>query len=258
MRGDNRTVMGGGDGMFHTTRWPRILGVQTQDEDGKSVLLGAIVEQYWKPAYCYLRRKGLDNEAAKDLTQGFFTEVVLGRHLVEKADPHRGRFRTFLLASLNNYVTSVGRADRAEKRAPPGKLVSLQGLDDADIPEPDPRLSPDAAFHHAWATAVLEDVLREIESQYRQAGKAVHWEVFRERVLGPILGQDEPPTLPELCAKHHIERPEQISSMIVTVKRKFRAVLRSRLRSSVESAADVDAEIHRLMQILSQSPPRSA
>ena len=97
-------------------------------------LIDLLLKLYWKPVYCFLRRKGYDNESAKDLTQDFFHEVVLGRDLIQRADPSKGRFRSFLLTALKRYLINAAEARRAQKRIPSEKLVSLNGIDPAEIP----------------------------------------------------------------------------------------------------------------------------
>ncbi len=109
----DRTELGGQGGAFETTHWTEILSARTLDENRRKATMDKLLGRYWKPVYCYLRRKGRDNETAKDLTQGFFQEVVLGRDLVQKAESQKGRFRTFLLTALDHYVTSVDRAETA-------------------------------------------------------------------------------------------------------------------------------------------------
>ena len=83
------TDMGGLRETFLTTHWSLIEGIQSGGDRDRA-LIGLLLDRYWKPVYCYLRRKGCDNEQAKDLTQGFFHEVVLNRHLVDRADPSAG------------------------------------------------------------------------------------------------------------------------------------------------------------------------
>ena len=119
----DRTEMGGTNEAFDTTHWTTIFSARTLDDGRRRESVERLLGRYWKPVYCYLRRKGHDNEAAKDLTQGFFQEVVLGRDLVQKAESQKGRFRTFLLTALDHYVTSVYRADAAKKRRPEEGLV---------------------------------------------------------------------------------------------------------------------------------------
>ncbi len=95
MSSHDQTSMGGVGDVFLTTHWSLIKNIQS-DDDKDGALIGVLLERYWKPIYCYLRRKGYYNEEAKDLTQDFFHEIVLNRKLVQKADPSKGRFRFFL------------------------------------------------------------------------------------------------------------------------------------------------------------------
>jgi len=246
------TEIGGRDEAFETTHWTQILRARTLDEGRRRNVLDALLRRYWKPAYCYLRRKGHDNETAKDLTQGFFQEVVLGRKLVSKAERERGRFRTLLLTALDHYVTSVHRAKVAQKRRPAAGLVSLEGTDDHQPPEPAQSASPVEAFNHAWATALLDQALAELETDCLDSGKQAHWQVFVAKVVGPIRDGAEPPPLQELCEALGIQSEVAASNMIVTVKRRFRSILRRIVRSFVESDAEVDEEIGDLMTMLSE------
>jgi RNA polymerase sigma-70 factor (ECF subfamily) len=100
---------------FSTTQWTEILRLQSADEVDRRALVGRLAERYWPPVYAFLRRSGNDPEAAKDLAQDFFFEVVLGRQLFQQADPARGRFRTFLLTALRRYTTQVHRSRNARK-----------------------------------------------------------------------------------------------------------------------------------------------
>ena len=95
MPGEDKTAMGGVQEAFLTTHWSFVDNIDaSNEEDRNRALVGLLLKRYWKPVYCYLRRKGYGNEQAKDLTQGFFYEVVLGRQLIEKAERSKGRFRS--------------------------------------------------------------------------------------------------------------------------------------------------------------------
>ena len=89
MNGYDQTSMGGDAETFLTTHWSLIEDFQT-GEDKDRVLIGLLLQKYWKPVYCYLHRKGYDNEQAKDLTQGFFHEIVLNRNIVQRAEKSEG------------------------------------------------------------------------------------------------------------------------------------------------------------------------
>ena len=81
----DETDLGGTGDVFLTTHWSLVEHIQADESDGQA-LIGALLQRYWKPVYCYLRHKGHTNEIAKDLTQGFFHEIVLGRELIQQAD----------------------------------------------------------------------------------------------------------------------------------------------------------------------------
>ncbi|MBN2314062.1 MAG: hypothetical protein JXM79_09040, partial [Sedimentisphaerales bacterium] len=99
MENSDWTNMGGARQTFLKTHWSLLEGIQKRG-DKERALIGLLLERYWKPVYCYLRRKGYDNEQAKDLTQGFFHDVVLDRDLIDRADPSKGSFRSLLLHAL--------------------------------------------------------------------------------------------------------------------------------------------------------------
>jgi RNA polymerase sigma-70 factor (ECF subfamily) len=247
----DRTSIGGPKGAFQSTHWSLIVRARTDDESQRREVMGEILGRYWKPVYCYLRRKGYNNDEAQDLVQGFFEEIVLGRNLVEMADRTKGRFRALLLLALDRYTTSVRRAQTARKRAPGSGLVSLDASELAPACEPYSQATPEQAFTYTWAAALLDRVLADCERECRAAGQAVHWEVFRDRVIGPIRDDAEAPSLAALCAAHGIPNAVVASNMIVTVKRRFQAALARHVRHMVHSQAEVKAEIQDLMAILS-------
>jgi hypothetical protein len=133
MRDHDYTDMGGTGRAFLTTHWSVIEATGSGDEDRDRDLIGLPLSRYWRTVYCYLQRRGYPNEQAKDLTQGFFHEVVLQRHLVEKADPAKGRFRSFLLIALNRYLSDARDAQTARKRIPKERLVSLDIIELAEL-----------------------------------------------------------------------------------------------------------------------------
>ena len=245
------TQIGGADGQFRTTEWAQILSVRDPDEGRQRAAHSTILGAYWKPVYCYLRRKGHDNEKAKDLTQGFFTDIVLGRNLPARADQAKGRFRTFLLTALECYLADEHRKARAAKRRPERALLSLDGADAERLPEPAEMRTPEQAFHHQWAANLVDEVLAEVEASCRDGGQETHWRVFEARCVGPILHGGEPESLPALCRRYGISNEKQAANMAVTVKRRFARAMRSRIRQWAGSQEQVSREIEDLLEILS-------
>jgi DNA-directed RNA polymerase specialized sigma24 family protein len=256
MKYSDRTSIGGGKSSFQTTHWSIIQAAQTDDQTRRQTIVGNLTATYWKPVYCYLRRRGFDNERAKDLTQEFFCKIVFGRGLVQKADREKGRFRTFLLTALDRYVVSVIRQETRRKAAPKGGIVALDFDDLANLPTPEAAGTAEQAFHFRWAADLLEQVLAEVKQEYCGTDRTAYWEVFRLKVVAPILDEADSPPLAQLCEKLGIDNESKAANIIVTVKRRFRAILERRLRDLVGSDSEAKEELNDIFQILSQSCAR--
>lgn len=252
MRSSDRTSMGGSRSTFAVTQWSQMHAFVGLSPDQQKAVLEELVSRYWKPVYCYLRRKRYDNEQAKDLTQGFFHEIVMGRQLIEQADESKGRFRTFLLTALDRYVISVHRRQTASKRRPAQGMTPLDD-DTADgIATAAGSVGPEEAFTYAWALELLQDVLAEVERQCARDGKEVHWQLFHLHVVEPIITGQELPSLVQLCSRFNIPTAIKAENMIVTVKRRFQTTMKNRVSQYVASDEEVEQEIRDLMEILSR------
>jgi len=214
MRHDQPTDMGGVGKAFLTTHWSLLEDVGSTNEEKDRALVGLLLSRYWKPVYCFLHRKGYDNEQAKDLTQDFFHEIVLARSLFQRADPSKGRFRSFLLTALKRYLINVEHAKEAQKRIP----------------------------------ALLERVLEEVKAQCHADGRAVYWHVFHDRILQPIKERADSPSVQETCTKYNIVDGIKLANMIVTVKRRIRSVLKRHVCDSVMSDTEAGEELETIMR----------
>ena len=195
-----------------------------------------------------MRCCGLDNEQAKDLTQGFFHEIVLSRDLIQRADRKKGRFRTFLLHALNQYLANEKSKEMAGKRYPQGGLVPLDITDISELPKMSSSWTPENCYNYAWLCELLEGVLSEVEAECRQDKLDLHWHIFRDRVLDPTLSNTTAPSLEELCTKYDIDHPKKVSNMAITVKRRFQAIMRRHIRNSVSVEDQVSDEFNEIMQ----------
>jgi RNA polymerase sigma-70 factor (ECF subfamily) len=239
--------MGGLRESFFTTHWSLVDKVKQQGDRDKA-LIGLLLERYWKPVYCYLRRKGYDNEQAKDLTQGFFHEVVLDRHLVERADPAKGSFRSLLLHALHQYMIDDRRRASALKRIPKNKLVSIDIDDPPELPDSSSAFDPEESFNYAWKVDLLERALAEVKENYVAQGLATHWRVFQDRLLQPVLRDQQSPSLQEICKRHGITDEARASHMLDTVKRHFHKVLRKHVRLTVGTSQGVKEEMEEFLK----------
>jgi len=249
---NDQTDMGGSREAFLTTQWSLIENIKTnQDRDG--ALVNSLLQQYWKPVYCYLRRKGHDNEQAKDLTQDFFHEVVLNRDMVGRADQAKGRFRSFLLFALNEFLTKQRLKETARKRIPKGKLISLDINDAPTLPQSVEIASPEESFHYAWLSTLLERVLAEVRSDCEREGLETHWRLFYQRVVKPIMGGQSPVSLAQLSQEHRIGSGKEASNMVITVKRRFRKALMQHVSRTLLSGDQASEEMEELLQYLPKS-----
>ncbi len=247
---DDRTSMGGENDSFPKTNWSAIRNAKTIDAARRREIVDSLARDYWKPIYCYIWRKGYDNELAKDLTQGFFEDIVIEKGLIQKADQSRGRFRTFLLTALGHYLISSHRKKGAQKRSPERWLDNVDDLEFVSATVND--VCPEQAFNYAWAADILDKVISKVKQDCLNGGKEIHWKVFEARVLNPIINNTQSPPLSEICDRFGVESESKASNMIVTVTRKFQVALKNFLRPYLESDSDIEEEIGELMEILSK------
>jgi len=213
--------------------------------EGLEQLLGV----YWSPVYAYLRRKGKCREDASDITQAFLADVVVKRDLIGKADPDRGRFRAFLQAALKRFVIDKYREEfgRGGQRSP--VLVPQDGASLAAA-EPIASDDPTRAFDRQWATTVLEITVGRLDAACTREGLDRHWKVFEQRLLGPVRNGCEPTPFDGLVELVGASDREEIYSMLHTIKRKFRAMLREVVAETLEDQAELDKELASLRVFL--------
>lgn len=244
--------MGGSREAFLTTHWSLIEGIQS-DPNPDTSLIGTLLEAYWKPVYCFLRRKGYDNEKAKDTTQDFFNEVVLNRQLIERADPDKGRFRSLLLHALKQYLINRERDAQAQKRIPKGRLISMDTMDLAAIPKEMTQSSAEDLFHYAWLTSLMEHVVAMVRENCLKQDLEIHWNLFNDRILQPLLAGTSAPDLAGLCREYGVEDIKKGSNMMMTVKRRFRSTLIEQIRNTVASDTLAAEEMEELMQLVQKN-----
>ena len=250
MKRHDHTSIGGDRKSFQTTQWSVIERIAANNETDSQTLINNLVGRYWKPVYCYLRHKGHGNEEAKDLTQGFFQEVVLGRKLVHQARRAKGSFRKFLLTALERYVKSAHRKEIAQKRIPKSNTVPLEYIDATELVEPLSGLTAEESFHYAWVSSLLDDVFAEVEADCNARSLTVHWNLFRDRVIEPIAHETEPPSLTEMCEKYCIKDTKKVSNMVITVNRRVQAAIKRHLRQALNEDTTVEEETKEIMRAL--------
>lgn len=233
---------------FETTQWSVVLAVAGDDSAAARRALATLCETYWYPLYAYIRRRGYTPEDAQDLTQSFFA-LLLERHDFNAVDRERGRFRAFLLASLQHFLANDAARRRAQKRGG-GQLALSLSLEDAEGRyqfEPAGGLTPETIFDRRWALTVIERVLGELRADAREAGKADEF----ERLKASLLGQ-APAGGYAAIAKGLGTTEGAVKVAVHRLRRTFHETLRRHIAETVLSEQDVDEEIRYLIRAVSQ------
>jgi hypothetical protein len=131
--------------------------------------------------------------------------------------------------------------------------VSLESIEQSELPQDLSAYEPDAAYNYTWVSALLDQVITDVKRSCNEEGLQTHWEIFHARIVRPILDGMKAPSLNEICTHLGIEDTRQGSNMIITVKRRFRETLRRHIRNSVISRTEVDDELEEILRFLPKS-----
>ena len=228
---------------FGTTPWTLVLDAQSALTSRGQQAIASLCELYWYPLYAYLRRRGHSADDAQDLTQGFFA-YVLEHHALDVVDRTRGRFRSFLLAALNHYVSNTRDKDRAEKRGGCTPRVSLDycTAEARYIRELADRWTPETVFDRNWALAVLERVLARVCHDCHTAGKG---ELF-EHLKVFLTGDRVDVSYHELARRLGVT-DGALKQAVHRLRRRYRDVLYEEIGRTVSTLDDIEAELQYLM-----------
>ena len=238
---------------FPTTDWGLLKNLKGNDPIFRAAGLEILAKRYWRPVYCFLRRSGHDDADSKDLTQAFFIGWI-EKDGFAKADSNKGRLRSFMLTSLKRFVANARRADNAQRRKPAKGLLSLDALMESErhIFEPqDERLSPEKIFDRQWAVGVVMRVVRQLEVECQNTSKSVHYDIFLQRIIGPVLHGAQEQPLADLGKKHGLTE-KQAGNCLLTAKRAYRRLMEDEVRLYAETEGEVADEIRDLFRILGQ------
>ena len=167
---------------FRSTHWSVVLTAAQDQTPAGQAALAELYRSYWYPLYAHVRRRGHSPQDSQDLTQGFFLHLLEHRGLAQ-VDPHKGRFRSFLLASLQNFLSTAQRQERTIKR---GGLCTFISLDAQAVesryqlePVDDSALTAQQMFDARWALTLLNEAMTSVQAQYVARGKGKIFETLK-------------------------------------------------------------------------------
>lgn len=231
---------------FATTRWSVVLAAGDSVADGSGRALEELCAEYWYPLYAYARRRGSGPEDARDLTQAFFAKLLEKRDL-RAADPQRGRFRTFLLSSMKNFMAGEWRREHTLKRGGALEILPLDfdSGEEAYRLEPFHQLSPEAIYERRWALGLLERAVADLRSRYEKAGNLELFEALRG-----FLGSGDD-VLPYAELSGRLGQSEgALRTAASRLRSRWRARLRELVAETVAEESDVEDELKSLITSL--------
>jgi RNA polymerase sigma-70 factor (ECF subfamily) len=230
---------------FVTTSWSNLEATQQGDTSQALAALENLCNTYWYPLYVYIRRKGNSAQDAEDLTQAFFYQV-LEKNYLGAVDRRKGKFRSFLLASLNHFLSNQRDFRNAEKRG--GGKATLS-LDEQDAEgryklEPATDLTPEKIFEYRWAATLLDQVRQKLGVECEAAGKVA----FFQEVQAYLMS--DPPS----GGYHPVADKLGMSAGAVAVavhrlRQRFGELVKEEVKGTVASPEDVDSEMSHLLQV---------
>jgi len=231
---------------FPTTRWTLVVAAGDPQRKEARDALASLCASYWYPLYAWLRRRGYQADEAQDLTQEFFIRVLEGRYL-DRADPKKGRFRSFLLTSLKFFVADEGDRHRARKRGG-GVLVApeFSAGEERYQREPGHDETPERIFERRWALSVLERVVEKLRDEFVQHGRPDHFERLKVFLLGR---SDAPYTV---LAREMNTSEGALKVAIHRLRKRYRDLFRQEIADTVADPAEVEAELRYLAGVLTR------
>ena len=231
---------------FATTHWSVVLNAADSVSPHSQKALENLCRSYWYPLYAYVRRRGYDSEAAKDLTQEFFAQL-LSKRLLHAVDPTKGRFRSWLLAVMKHFLAHEWTKGQALKRGGGQAIFSL------DEPEAEKRyqfepvagVDSERIFDRRWAFTVLDRAAAHLRGEYQATGKHELYEILREYVSleGPAQNYEQAAARLQLT-------PAALKSAIHRLRQRYQELIRHEIAQTVSTSAEIDEEIRYLLSVI--------
>jgi RNA polymerase sigma-70 factor (ECF subfamily) len=239
-------------GAFPVTQWSMVLRAGINADTQAHAALESLCRNYWYPLYTFVRRQGRDHHEAEDCTQEFLGQLLAADGL-QHARPERGRFRTFLLTGLRNFLTSEWRRTQAAKRG--GGLatipLSTPGAGERFCDEPqDTGLTPEQAFDRTWALGMIDRAVDELRAEYQRDGRLAVFDALAPLVWGNASSE----TLVRQAEHLHMTAPA-FTVALHRARRRLGERLRVMVTETVATPTEIDAELRHLIGAISGTTP---
>jgi len=233
--------------LFVTTRWSVVLAAQDKSSPDSAAALETLCRAYWYPLYAYVRGSGRSPPDAQDLTQEFFARL-LARDWLRVVLPEKGRFRTFLLATMKRFLTNEWHRDMAQKRGAGKQPLALDTAEAEHRFAAEPALAPDELYERRWAMTLLDESLERLQRGFTDTGREREFNSLKEWLTA------ERGSIPYGQIATNLGTTEGAARLAVhRMRKQFRQLFRQTIAETVDAAGDVDAEMRHLVAVLSRA-----
>jgi RNA polymerase sigma factor (sigma-70 family) len=231
---------------FVTTQWTRVLQARGDSAEAK-VALSELCAAYYAPVFAFVRRNTPDEHMAQDLTHEFFERLLAGRAL--RADPERGRFRSYLLAAVKHFLADKRDFANAAKRGGGQTVVSLQHETETgpalDVPDAT-QLTPDAEFDRKWALTLLERALQSLQAEHSSSNEQQQFDVLKPFLMGDAA-QSQAEAARQLGCSESAGKVQ-----VHRLRKRFRELVKTEIRQTLNDPLQVSDELNCLFQALAR------
>lgn len=234
---------------FATTHWSVVLTAKQGDASAAAGALEKLCRAYWLPLYAYIRRDGCDHTEAQDLTQEFFARL-LARDYLQHLHHQQGKFRSFLLSYLKNFLSEQRRKVGSQKRGGGCVFVSLNepAGEDGYLVEPVDELTPDQVFERRWAQTVLQTALDQLRQEYAARGQAVLFKRLQDYQPRESGGRTYAQLGDELAMTE-----AAVKSAVQRMRQRHRELLREEIAHTVTRPEEIEEELRYFRSLLGRA-----
>ena len=226
-----------------TTQWSQVLAARDGADTEARAALEMLCQTYWQPLYAYIRHQGSDPDEARDLTQAYFAEL-LEKDILAGVDPSKGRFRSYLLATLRNFLSHERQRARALKRGGGTPTLSLDVAagEQSYTLQPSDEMTPEDVFEHRWAITVLDRAMGRLQEESAQSGDLTQFDKLK-----PYLTSAGPQVPYSEAAGDLGMSVGAVKTAVHRMRKRYGMCLRAEIAQTVANPADTDEEVRHLL-----------
>jgi len=231
---------------FNPTDWKVVMAAGSNDPCHGSAALEQICQTYWYPLYAYVRRRGYSPEDAQDLTQEFFRRF-LESNSVSHARQERGRFRSFLLTSMQNFLADQWERGQAKKRGGGKKILAWDDLSPElrYKAEAQPGVAPERVYDERWAATVFEEALNRLRTRFVASGKSRQFEELKS-----FMSREPADGEYESIAARLGTTADAVAVAVHRLRKRYGELVREEIASTVSNPADIEDEMRHLLSLI--------